>query len=158
MKLQIEKAQAEDAEAVWALRSNALRTQCAGHYDADLLTAWAGSSMPDGFAKTVADGFHVIREDDNKHIVACGLIVLEKGSIEALFVDPATFRKGYGRAMLQHLETLARQYGLSRLTLKATLNAAGFYRACGFTGDAIGKHQSPSGLELDCVLMEKSFT
>jgi GNAT superfamily N-acetyltransferase len=153
MSVQIEKARTEDAEAVWNLRSNALRTQCAGHYDAELLAKWSDACAPEGFAATVADGFYVIR--DGERITACGLIALEKGSIEALFVDPTAFGKGYGRAMLHHLQTLAQQHGMKRLRLNATLNAAGFYRACGFTGEALGKHHSPSGFELDCVSMEK---
>jgi N-acetylglutamate synthase-like GNAT family acetyltransferase len=156
MSMQIERARAEDAETIWTVRSNALRTQCAGHYEAELLAAWANSSAPKGFAKTVADTFHVIRDDER--VVACGLILLETGSIEALFVDPTAFGKGYGRALLQHMQTLAQQHGLQRLTLNASLNAVGFYRTCGFTGETPNKHHSPSGFEIDCVAMEKRLT
>lgn len=155
MNVHIEKARAEDAAALWKLRSDALRTQCAGYYDAELLEAWAGSKMPEGFARDAAANFDVIR--DGRRIVACGLVSLKDGSIDALFVDPAAFGQGHGRAMLEHLQAQAQQHGLQHLRLDASLNAVGFYRNCGFVGDKIGKYRSPSGFELDCMPMEKSI-
>ncbi|MGA2069083.1 MAG: hypothetical protein ABSG86_29280, partial [Thermoguttaceae bacterium] len=35
------------------------------------------------------------------------------------------------------------------------LNAAEFYRSCGFVGEAIGLYQSPRGITLDCIPMTK---
>jgi len=155
MKIQVEKARAEEAEAIWNLRCNALRAQCVGHYDADLLAAWAGSDMPDHFHKEAENNIHVIRDDGR--IVAFGLLLLEDSRIAAMFVDPSAFGQGYGRTMLRYLEARAQQSGLKHLQLNASLNAVGFYRACGFVGDTMSKHHSPRGFVLDCVLMEKSI-
>ena len=155
MNREIEKAGAEHAEAIWNLRCTALRTQGAGHYDEKILAAWAGGSMPENFPNEIAKGCYIIREGER--VIAFGLVALNTGRIEAVFVDPDCFGRGYGRRMVEHLQTLAQAHGVTHLSLNASLNAAGFYRALGYTGDAIGKHHSPRGYILDCVPMEKQL-
>jgi hypothetical protein len=58
--------------------------------------------------------------------------------------------------MVSFLEDMARAAGLSKLTLDSTLNAADFYRRCGFAGDVVEKYQSPRGITLDCIRMTKA--
>ena len=62
-----------------------------------------------------------------------------------------------GKEMLAYLERLAVEAGLSLLTLESTLNAAEFYRKCGFIGDEISVYQSPRGFNLDCIIMSKKL-
>jgi hypothetical protein len=59
------------------------------------------------------------------------------------------------REFNRQLERLARDKGLKELHLESTLNAAPFYRACGFADDKPGKFQSPTALVLDCIPMVK---
>jgi len=63
--------------------------------------------------------------------------------------------RGAAKKMIQFLEHLAKEQGLRLLTLESTLNAAPFYRACGFVGDEVSTYHSPKGIRLDCVPMEK---
>jgi ribosomal protein S18 acetylase RimI-like enzyme len=74
-----------------------------------------------------------------------------------MFVLPDYFRRGIGRAMMRHLERIAREHGLKNLMLDATLNAATFYRSQGFQGDTAGTYHSPRGIALECVPMMKSL-
>ncbi|MFQ6559773.1 GNAT family N-acetyltransferase [Pseudomonas ogarae] len=87
--------------------------------------------------------------------VATGMLDLENSEIGAIFVHPDFMQRGIGRRVLDHLECLARGLGLAEVNLDATLNAADFYRRCGFVGEAPAIYQSPSGLQLACVPMVK---
>jgi hypothetical protein len=62
-------------------------------------------------------------------------------------------RTGIGRQVLQDLEKLALQAVLTELSL----DAAPFYRACGFVGNSVAKYESPRGIDLDCIPMTKKL-
>lgn len=91
----------------------------------------------------------------NDEPVATGMLDLADGEIGALFVLPAYMGQGLGKAMLAHLECVARQQAIEQVVLDATLNAVSFYRACGYVGDEQAVYRSPSGLVLACVPMVK---
>ena len=88
-------------------------------------------------------------------VVGTGMIDRSTGRLDAIMVRPDMTRHGIGKQMMSFLEDIARTAGLTELMLDSTLNAAEFYRSCGFVGDAIGKYQSPRGITLDCVPMTK---
>jgi GNAT superfamily N-acetyltransferase len=83
------------------------------------------------------------------------MLDLDNNEIGALFVLPAFTGRGYGKAMLDHLESLARELAIEEVVLDATLNAASFYRSCGYVGDEQAIYHSPSGLQLACIPMKK---
>jgi N-acetylglutamate synthase-like GNAT family acetyltransferase len=89
--------------------------------------------------------------------VATGMINLESGKIDALFVEPTHMNTGLGKHVLLYLEKLAIEAGLAQLHLSSTLNAALFYRTQGFVGDSIATYESPRGLSLACVPMVKTL-
>jgi len=60
--------------------------------------------------------------------------------IDWLFVEPAYFGQGIGRALTEHAESLARQIGARRLWVVSDQNAEGFYRAMGMT--RVGEQES----------------
>ncbi|MFT4929561.1 MAG: hypothetical protein ACI8WB_005695 [Phenylobacterium sp.] len=47
------------------------------------------------------------------------------------------------------------EMGLTQVKLDATLNAAEFYRSCGFVGDKVSTYNSPRGFEMACIPMLK---
>lgn len=58
---------------------------------------------------------------------------------------------GDGKAMLDHLEALARTLKIEELVLDARLNAASLYRRCGYVGHDEAIYHSPSGLQWACI-------
>lgn len=92
------------------------------------------------------------------HVVGTGMINLESSKVDAIFVHPSHVRAGIGRQLLFYLERLAADAGLAELCLDSTLNAAPFYRKCGFIGDSISQYMSPRGISLDCIPMIKTLT
>ena len=149
----IRKARRQDAQTVWDLRNMAIQCQCEGHYPAEDLAVWTAGAMAEPFVEAVRDKFHVATLE--KSIVATGAVDLETAKVDAIFVAPDHMRTGIGRQVLLHLEGHAIRAGLTQLSLESTLNAAPFYRACGFVGDMIDKYKSPRGIVLDCVPMTK---
>jgi GNAT superfamily N-acetyltransferase len=151
--LAIRKADKDDARVIWDIRNAAIISQCTGHYSAEELEIWTRGEMTEQFTETVEDSFYVATLDD--HVVGTGMINLEAGTVDAIFVRPGQMRTGIGRQLLLHLEKIALHAGLSHLRLDSTLNAAPFYRACGFVGESVAKYESPRGIALDCIRMTK---
>ncbi|WP_372722048.1 GNAT family N-acetyltransferase [Novipirellula sp.] len=155
MELFIRKAEREDAIAVWDIRNAAILAQCTGHYPEEQLSAWTAGEMTDAFAETVAKHWYVATVDGS--VVGTGLLDCSTGQVDAIFVRPDRMGCGVGRAILAHLECLAAKIGLRRLTLDSTLNAAPFYRQCGFVGDQRSVYESPRGISLACIPMVKQL-
>ncbi|AZD33770.1 acetyltransferase, GNAT family [Pseudomonas chlororaphis subsp. aurantiaca] len=149
----IRKAHGDDAPRVFVIRNQAINHQCSGHYPAADLLVWTAGSLGDYFIEVLEKTGHVAVIDDQ--VTASGMLDLESGQIDAVFVDPAYMGRGIGRQMMNYLEQLALQAGLPHLVLDSTLNAADFYRRCGFVGERIAQYQSPRGLTLACVPMIK---
>lgn len=150
----VRNATAADAQTIMDVRNEAIRAQCAGFYDAELLAKWTEPrELSAKFVENVAANFQLI--EVSGEVVACGMVNLENGKVDAIFVAPSAGRMGLGRQMMTHLEGMARGAGLTRLHLESTLNAVPFYRTLGFEGDTRAKYPSPRGFELDCILMEK---
>ncbi|MCL1068648.1 GNAT family N-acetyltransferase [Shewanella olleyana] len=151
--MHIRKATVDDATAAFEIRNLAILSQCTGHYNPDVLAKWTEGDVPVGFIHDFAKyGYVCVIEDS---VVGVGMIDLETGMVDAMFVRPEHFGKGLGKGMLRYLEMLARQTSCKVLKLDASLNAVEFYRACGFIGEQQAIFHSPRGIELVCVPMEK---
>jgi GNAT superfamily N-acetyltransferase len=155
MDMTIRKATAEDATAAWAVRNAAIRHGCKGFYPDDLLEQWTAGEMTGQFIEFVDRHFYVATADGI--VVGTGFINLSDGQLDAIFVRPDMMGRGIGKRIVAYCEDLGRRAGLTRLKLDSTLNAAPFYRRCGFVGDVIGVYRSPRGISLDCIPMSKSI-
>ncbi len=153
MDLTIRKATAEDAAAAWAIRNAAIRHACNGFYVDDLIQQWTAGEMTGEFVEFVVHQFYVATV--NGVVAGTGFVDLCSGRVDAVFVRPDMMGKGIGKRIVASCEDLGRSAGLTQLTLDSTLNAAPFYRRCGFVGDAVGVYRSPRGISLDCIPMTK---
>jgi GNAT superfamily N-acetyltransferase len=153
MELTIRKATANDAPAAWAIRNAAIRRACKGFYADDLLEQWTAGEMTHEFVEFVVRQFYVATVSGV--VVGTGFIDLGNGRLDAVFVRPDMMGKGIGKRIVAFCEDLGRSAGLSELKLDSTLNAAPFYRRCGFAGDVVGVYRSPRGISLDCICMTK---
>jgi GNAT superfamily N-acetyltransferase len=52
--------------------------------------------------------------------------------LDGLFVEPAYWRHGVGRALVEHAERIATRDGAAYLWVTANTRALGFYDSCGF--------------------------
>ncbi|WP_257572432.1 GNAT family N-acetyltransferase [Janthinobacterium sp. UMAB-56] len=70
---------------------------------------------------------------------------------------PRALAWAIGKHLLAALEQLARERGMVRLQLSASLNAVPFYRAAGFIALREEAYAHPSGISLASVAMEKAL-
>jgi N-acetylglutamate synthase-like GNAT family acetyltransferase len=153
--LKIRRATRADAPITLEIRRLAIQQQCIGAYSTEQIQRWSEVSLSEDYQDWVARDYHLACLDEQP--IASGALNPSTGAIDAMFVRPDCARQGIGQYMLEHLEVLARQAGLSRLHLDATLNAVQFYHHCGFSAGQQGVYHSPSGLQLACVPMHKAL-
>ena len=95
----------------------------------DTLNAWTGGEFSEDFIDAVVKHFYVATY--NNQVVGTGMINIETGKVDAIFVHPNHMRRGIGKSIVEFLEDIGLNSGLETLTLESTLNAAAFYRTCG---------------------------
>ncbi|WP_308921837.1 GNAT family N-acetyltransferase [Janthinobacterium sp. J1-1] len=143
-----------DIDALWALRTLAVRISCATHYSSEQIAVWSASPVPAGYAGLLAAGGGIVAVHDGG-IAGYAMLDLDKHEVDAVFVDPAQGGLGIGKRLLAALESLAREHGMARLHFSASMNAVPFYQAAGFMALREEAYAHPSGLMLASVAMEK---
>ncbi|TFH79089.1 MULTISPECIES: GNAT family N-acetyltransferase [Pseudomonas] len=151
----IKRATPEDAWIAFEIRRLAIRHQCIGAYGEQQMLDWTKGSAQDGYDTLMQKHFYLGYVESEP--VATGMLDLEHREIGAIFIHPDFMQRGLGKRMLSFLEALARDLGVAEVYLDATLNAADFYRRCGYVGEGSAVYQSPSGLQLACVPMVKKL-
>jgi GNAT superfamily N-acetyltransferase len=153
--LKFMKATLVDARAALEIRHAAILNQCVGCYPMETLKIWASGELSDSFKDTVEKHFYIAV--DCNQMIGTGMINIETGKIDAVFVHPDHMRKAIGRRIVQFLEEIAQRHRVEILSLESTLNAAAFYRACGFEGNEASVYISSKGVSLDCIPMSKKI-
>jgi putative acetyltransferase len=113
-------------------------------YDERQVAAWADKGDPvedypvedDGHYIVVAERPHAAEpatvDDSDAGVVGHGHLVPTEGEVRAVYVHPEANGRGVGSAILDALESRARDLRLDDLTLWASLNAVGFYEQAGY--------------------------
>jgi GNAT superfamily N-acetyltransferase len=159
----LRRANKADASQAFIVRNLAILSQCIDCYGVDNMTKWTEGPMPEAYADKLSyDGYVYVVDGpsslpEQQLIIATGMLNVSSGFIDALFVHPEYMNLGIGKLMLAHLERIAKTSGLLFIALESTLNAAAFYRKCGFVGNDISVYHSPRGFELDCIVMKKQL-
>jgi len=143
-----------DIDALWALRTVAVRVGCATHYAPEQIAVWTASPVPPAYAAMLVAGGGIVALQ-GESIAGYAMLDADKQEVDAVFVDPARVGLGIGKRLLAALEQLARGRGIVRLHLSASLNAVPFYRAAGFVALREEAYAHPSGISLASVAMEK---
>jgi N-acetylglutamate synthase-like GNAT family acetyltransferase len=92
-----------------------------------------------------AGGVFIAEQDD---VVVGFAAVLPRSDgqaeLDGLFVEPAMWRCGVGRSLVEHCGEFARAQGVAALHVVGNLHAKDFYSACGF--EVVGEHQTRFGV------------
>lgn len=143
-----------DLAALWSLRTRAVRIGCAAHYPPEVIATWAAAPPPATLPLLVRAGGGIVAEEEGR-LLGYAVLDADTGEIDAVFVDPVQHGRGIGQALLQSLETMAREQGLDVLFLSASLNAVPFYRQAGFRALRERLYPHRSGIAIRSMLMEK---
>jgi GNAT superfamily N-acetyltransferase len=82
----------------------------------------------------ITDGRTIVAENVGELLGFAVVLRRDDGDAEldGLFVDPAQWRHGIGRKLLERAERIATSDGAASLWVTANTRALGFYGACGF--------------------------
>jgi GNAT superfamily N-acetyltransferase len=96
----------------------------------------------------IVAGHVFVVERDGVTLGFAAVIPREDGNseLDALFVEPDSWKQGLGRALIEHCAEVARQRGSAALHVIGNPHADGFYRACGF--EQIGTIDTRFGIGL----------
>jgi putative acetyltransferase len=153
-------ARPADAQAIWSVRTRAIRIAAATHYAEEVLDAWAGRMRPEGCLESMRTRRLIVAEAataGGPRIVGFGQLEPSEGVIDAIYVDPDFGRRGIGAALFAALEREARALGLPGLTLEASLNSVPFYAAMGCRQECLDRHELAPGVHIACAVMDKRF-
>ena len=90
-------------------------------------------------------------------VVGIGALILERAELRACYVVPEAARRGCGTALVREMERIAREHGLARLQLAASLNAEPFYAANGYVVTERSEVVLRNGHRMAAVWMAKSL-
>jgi GNAT superfamily N-acetyltransferase len=128
--LEIRRARDTDRDAIWRVHVHSIRALCTGWYGEAEIGVWVGRLTPEVYRGAILNRVVLVAEQDGE-IVGFGQLDLDRAEIEAVYVVPDTARQGVGSRLLRSLGEVARQRGLARLHLCASLNAQVLYGARG---------------------------
>lgn len=153
----IRAARVDDARAICELHVAAIRQVCAPHYDAEAVEVWVAGKKPEGYVAAMATHVMLVAQGDGDEVVGFGELHVKGAEIRAVYVRPDRLRQGAGKALVNALEQAGRQHSLTRLQLQSTLNAIGFYEACGYVLVEMTTFRSTPEAALSCVKMHKDL-
>lgn len=121
----------DDLETLAQIFNRSIREIAARDYSPAQIAAWAHEDRD----RTAFAARHASRPTFIAELAgaAAGFTDLAAdGLIDFLFVHPDFQRRGVGRALLAHVEALARRQGLARLYAEVSITARPLFQACGF--------------------------
>lgn len=169
-------AQASDIPVLKALMTRAIAELQRGFLDESHIAASASVMGLD--TQLIADGTYFVVECDGG-VAGCGgwsrratlfggdhsagrdAALLDPSSdparVRAMYTAPDFARRGVGRLILRLCEDAAAAEGFTRVSLAATLAGEPLYRACGYTVVEPFEADTPQGLRIPLLRMEKNI-
>lgn len=156
MPVSLRAAADGDRPGIHAVHVAAIRGTCARAYSAEQISSWAGLLSPESYRDVIRKRVMLVATD-GEAVVGFGQLNAETGEVDAVYVLPERQGEGIGRSLLSELERQARDRGVTKLELSATLNAADFYEHAGYERQRVAMHRLPTGVELHCIRMGKGL-
>ena len=155
MVLLIRDAVPADYLVMDAIFRSATEVLCRGAYSEAVIAALTAVPKPERYVRDAEQGAQYIVVCDDGRVLGYGSINLGQSRVQAMFVDPDFSGRGLGKRLMAYLCERARDAGLSRLIVSASLNAEGFYAAQGFIASDRRIVRIGDGLELEAVIMAR---
>ena len=159
MSITVRPLRDDELRTYLEIHTSAVRGLAVTHYAPDVIEGWVVpitdatirdlTLNPDGEIRLIAalDGAPA----------GIGALVLERSEVRACYVVPEAARRGCGSALVREIERLARENGLTRLDLAASLNAEPFYAAHGYEVRERSEVVLRNGHRMPAVLMGKNL-
>lgn len=125
----IRRAAIGDAQAISGVIVQVLQETNSRDYSPAIIADVVSNFSPERVVARMSDRQVFVATELGK-VVGTGS--LEAATVRSMFVLPRLQRSGIGRALLDHIESLAKQQGISRLEVPSSIGAEGFYRRMGY--------------------------
>ena len=125
----IRNAMSEDAPAISRTIIKSLRKSNAQDYSSDIIDQVAQSFSPAAILHLLTQRQVLVAVVDN-HIVATAS--LDQDVVRSVFVDPNYQGKGIGRRLMERIQSIAMNAGLTLLRVPSSITAEGFYASLGY--------------------------
>jgi GNAT superfamily N-acetyltransferase len=126
---EIRRALSPDAKEISRVIVRALHETNGPDYPAHVITAVAENFSPERVTEKLANRIAYVAIVDGAVV---GTASLDDRVIRSVYVDPTYQRKGIGTRLMDVLEDLAREQGVSTLSVPSSITAERFYRKLGF--------------------------
>jgi putative acetyltransferase len=137
--------------------NSAIRGIASRAYPAHVIEAWVHPITDSSLAALSGNRDNEIRliaEEDGVPL-GIGALVLATSELRACYVLPSAARRGCGSAIVKEIERIAREHGVRRLDLVASINAEPFYAAHGYEVSERREHVLRGGTRMAAVAMTK---
>jgi N-acetylglutamate synthase-like GNAT family acetyltransferase len=159
-EIKVRPADINDARGILEAHYSAVHETASRDYPVQILHEWSGPVTPERIewyrTRSFPNETTLVAEVDGK-IAGFGAIVESISELRAVYVSAEFGNRGVGTALLERLETLAREKGCTELHMDSSLTAAGFYRRHGFIEVSRGEHTLRLGSKMACVQMRKAL-
>jgi GNAT superfamily N-acetyltransferase len=125
----IRRAGVEDAAAIGRLIRQTLQETNAKDYAPTIVARVMANFMPDRMAALIASRVVFVATHQEQIVATASL---DGATIRSVFVLPEFQRRGVGRTLMEHVESVARAAGLVRLAAPSSIGAEGFYSRLGY--------------------------
>ena len=127
--LSIRKATTADASEISKLIISSLRQTNAQDYSPDIIDRVVNNFTPEKVTELIKSRQVFIASQHN-HII--GTVSLDITNIRSLFVHPEKQHCGFGFALIQYIENIAKEQGIDCLSVSSSVTAEGFYKKLGY--------------------------
>jgi GNAT superfamily N-acetyltransferase len=128
--IKIRAAQPSDRDAISAVIADAVHDANAARFPLEVIVAFiARTYSSEHVATKLREREVFVAVLDGRMIATAGL---KEDAIRSVFVAPEYQGRGIGRALMHHIEALARERHLSRLTIPASAAGRPFYSLLGY--------------------------
>ena len=127
--IEIRRAAEGDADAISRIIVRALRETNAKDYPPEVISTLVLNFAPERVALLIANRqvYTAIVEG-----IVIGTASLQGSVVRTVFVDPDHQGKGMGARLMDVVESLARARSITRLSLRSSITAHGFYKKLGY--------------------------
>lgn len=131
MEFLVREYRSGDAAELLRLFRDSIRKTCACDYNPEQIAAWASEEIDLANWSARFGGRYAVVADSGG--IAIGFAELQPdGHIDRFYVAAGQQRKGVGKTLLEAILARARQWGISRLRVEASLTARPFFTSQGF--------------------------
>jgi len=155
--VQFRQAMPSDAQTLWWIKHAAIDGIESDAYTDEQLRAWkpTGEDIPDFKRALESETFDIIlAELEEGEEAGYGVLNVDEGRIDALFVHPDHTGQGIATSPMGQLETRARMHDVEELELVSSLNAKSFYQSVDYW-DFGTKVRTIDGCDVEFTIMRK---